>query len=436
MNNKEKYGHSIYIDVSKCNGETACLKVCPVDAIRIRQGKAKLLEAQCIDCGECVKACKSGAIIPLTNTFSDFSIFEYTIAIPSPALYTQFERFVKPKTILSSLKKTGFDEVVDITRACISVVRTMAKHIKEFKGRKPLISSFCPTCVKIIQMRYPELIENLIPVISPMELAAKEARREVSLRLGIDKSKIGVIYITPCPSKTVIISQKTDKYYSAFDGSIPVSEIYNTLCTAIQHTTKNMDSDFEFFDISGFGLNFARLGGLGFMMNCDNCINVSGVNNVLFILDEIEKGKLHNVSFVEMHGCIEACLGGPMIVENVYIARTNLQNLINYYGEIKVPVGMKDKYDSCNKIYENMFEPEIKDNFIPDIKKALEKRMERKKLLSKLPGINCGACGSPSCETFAEDVVEGEVYFSDCVIVANKILEEKLKNCEFGFPGE
>lgn len=414
----------------------ACLKVCPVEAIRIRSGKAKMLEDKCIDCGECVKTCKTGSIVPLTNTFKDFSNFDYTIAIPSLALYTQFDRHIRPKTILSSLKKTGFNEVDDITRACISVIRLMGRYVKEYKGRRPLISSFCPTCVQIIQMRYPELIENLIPIISPMELAAKEAKREASTRLGIEKEKIGVIYITPCPAKTVIISEKSEKYYSAFDGAIPIAEIYNTLYDAIHRTIKNRDDDFEFFDISGFGLNFARLGGLGFMMNCDNSITVSGISNVLYILDEIEKGKLHNVDFVEMHGCTEACLGGPMNIENIYLARTNLHNLINYYGESKLPFGRKDKYESYNLIYRKMFEPEYKDDVSIDIKKALAKRNERKKIYSELPKINCGACGSPTCETFAEDVVEGEININDCPIISNKNLEEKLKDTEFGLAGE
>ncbi|MBI5404123.1 MAG: 4Fe-4S dicluster domain-containing protein [Ignavibacteriae bacterium] len=432
----DTYKHSIYFEPTRCTGEMDCLKVCPVESIRVRNGKARMLEDKCIDCGECVKICRTGAIIPLTNTFKDFSKFEYTIVIPSLALYTQFDRHIKPKTILSSLKKTGFNEVVDITRACISVLRTIGKYVKDYKGRKPLISSFCPTCVKIIQMRYPELIENLIPVISPMGLAAKEAKREASVRLEIEESNIGVIYITPCPSKTVIISKKTEKYYSAFDGAIPVSEIYNTLYDAIQKTARSKDDDFEYFDISGFGLNFARLGGLGFMMNCDNCITVSGINNVLFILDEIEKGKLHNVDFVEMHGCTEACLGGPMNIENVYLSRTNLHNLINYYSESKIPFGKKDKYESYNLICENMFEPEFKDDISIDIKKALSKRSERKKIYSVLPKINCGACGSPTCETFAEDAVEGEVSLTDCIMLANKNLEEKLKNSEFGMAGE
>lgn len=436
LRSTEPIKHSIYFEPSKCNGDMACLKICPVEAIRIRDGKARMLEDKCIDCGECVKACKLGAIVPLTNTFKDFSRFEYTVAIPTLALYTQFDRNVRPKTILSSLKKTGFDEVKDISRACVSVVRATGKYIKEYYGRKPLISSFCPTCVKLIQVRYPELISSLVPVISPIELAAYTARKEISARLKIDKEEIGVIYITPCPSKMIFISQKTESYESSFDGAIPISEIYNTLYSAIHQLKGSLAEDIEYFDISGFGLNFARTGGLEFMMGNENCITVAGINNVLFILDEIEKGKLHNVNFVEMHACPEGCLGGPMTVENVYIARTNLLNLISYFGETRIPIGKKDEYNNDVLFNDKFFEQLPGEQVNVDIKIALNKMIEKKKFYNGLPKTNCGACGSPTCETFAEDFVNGEVKSMDCKILENERLKQIIKDNEFGNAGE
>ena len=334
------------------------------------------------------------------------------------------------------MKKTGFDEVVDISRACVSVIKATGKYIKENTGRKPLISSFCPTCVKLIQVRYPELIENLVPVMSPFELAARVARKDISARLKIQEDEIGVIYITPCPSKMIFIAQKSEDYSSSFDGAIPISEIYNTLFTAIHHIKGSHADEIEYFDISGFGLNFARTGGLEFMMDNDNCITVAGINNVLFILDEIEKGKLNNVNFVEMHACPESCLGGPMTVENVYIARTNLLNLINHFGETRIPVGKKDDYTNDKLINENIFEhiPGEKEN--NDIKSALHKMMEKKKIFAGLPKTNCGACGSPTCETFAEDCVNGEVKMLDCIVKENEMLKQRISNIEFGTQSE
>jgi hypothetical protein len=234
----------------------------------------------------------------------------------------------------------------------------------------------------------------------------------------------------------IFISQKTECYESSFDGAIPISEIYNTLYSAIHQLKGSLAEDIEYFDVSGFGLNFARTGGLEFMMGNENCITVAGINNVLFILDEIEKGKLHNVNFVEMHACPEGCLGGPMTVENVYMARTNLLNLISYFGETRIPIGKKDEYNNDVLFNDKFFEQMPGERVDVDIKVALNKMIEKKKFYHGLPKTNCGACGSPTCETFAEDFVNGEVNSIDCKILENERLKQLLKDNEFGNAGE
>jgi len=404
------------------------MRACPVEAIRVRNGKAVMLEDKCIDCGECEKVCKNNAIIPLTNTFQDFSRFKYTVAIPSLALYAQFDRNIKPNTILASLQKIGFDEVVDTTHACVTVVNTIKKYIKEYTGKKPLISAFCPTVVKLIQIRYPELVKNLIPIIAPMELAAREAKKKVSHRLGIKKEDIGVIYITPCPSKMIQISENSGKFYSDFDGAIPISEIYHTLFTAISQSEKSNFNEIEHFDINGFGLNFGRMGGIVSMMDDDRSIAVSGINDISYILDDIETGKLKNIDFVEMHGCLEGCIGGPMTVDNTYIARTKLIQILKHYGESRVAVGKKDEYANSELFYKSIYEPLPPKPIDIDLKKAITKISKRKEIISKLPNIDCGVCGSPSCKAFAEDVTQGEAEINDCVFFYIQELKKKTGN--------
>jgi len=425
--NIETYKHSIYFEPSKCNGDMACLKVCPVEAIRVRNKKARMLEEKCIDCGVCVKVCESNAIIPLTNSFTDFSKFKYTIGIPSFALYSQFERQVAPKTILSALKKIGFDEVVDITDFCVTEFRAIEKYMKENPGRKPLISTFCPTCIRLIQIKYPELLKNVIPTIPPMELAAREAKKEFSARFGVDKSEIGVIYITPCPSKMILISQNEGTFYSDFDGAIAISDIYNTLYSAINNVRKSKENELEHFEINGFGLNFANIGGLTSLLEGDNYITVSGINDVLFILEEIENGKLNDIDLVELHSCIEGCVGGSLVVENIYLAANKIKYIIERYGEKKLPVVKRDSFKAEDIYYDNIFEPLPAPLIDSDLKSAITKISERKEIYSKLPGINCGACGSPTCFTFAEDIVKGESKLNDCMYMYNNELKLKLK---------
>jgi Na+-translocating ferredoxin:NAD+ oxidoreductase RNF subunit RnfB len=425
--NIETYKHSIYFEPSKCNGDMACLKVCPVEAIRVRNKKAHMLEENCIDCGVCVKVCELNAIIPLTNSFTDFSKFKYTIGIPSLALYSQFERQVEPKTILSAMKKIGFDEVVDMTESCVTVFNGIHKYMKDNPGRKPLISTFCPTCIRLIQIKYPELLKNVIPTIPPMELGARKAKKEFSARFGVDKSEIGVIYITPCPSKMILISQNEGTFYSDFDGAIAISDIYNTLYSAINNIRKSKENELEHFEINGFGLNFANIGGLTSLLEGDNYISVSGINDVLFILEEIENGKLNDIDLVELHSCIEGCVGGSLVVENIYLAANKIKYIIERYGENKLPVSRRDSFKAEDIYYDNIFEPLPAPLIDSDLKSAITKISERKEIYSKLPGINCGACGSPTCFTFAEDIVKGDAKLNDCIYMFNDELKRKLK---------
>ena len=62
------YEHSVYLDADKCNGCTTCLKHCPTEAIRIRDGKAVINQERCIDCGECIRVCPYKAKNPLLKT--------------------------------------------------------------------------------------------------------------------------------------------------------------------------------------------------------------------------------------------------------------------------------------------------------------------------------------------------------------------------------
>lgn len=429
INNELTYYHSIFIEPSKCHGEMSCLRSCPVQAIRVRNGKAKLLDDRCIDCGECLNICNNDAIIPVTNSFNEFSKYKYTIAVPSIALYTQFGRNVHPKTILNALKNIGFDEVADITNACVSVVKALNNYIKNHHGKKPLLSSFCPTCIKLIQIQYPDLISHLIPIISPTELTAREIKKEVSKRYNLKKEEIAVVYITPCPSKMTLISHKIGEFYSDFDGAIPISDIYNILYSNIYKTkkTQNGDESVEHYDISGYGLNYARMDGLITMMDGGKYIPVAGINNVIYVLDDIERGIMKDVDLIELHSCHEGCLGGSMITENVYIARNILYELINQYSEKKLPVGRKDKYENCEVFYKNFYKPLTGSKKETDLHTAIENINVRKEIYSRLPSINCGACGSPSCITFAEDVVNGEVKENDCVFLFNNELKYKLK---------
>ena len=52
-----KFYHSVRLDPDLCMGCINCIKRCPTQAIRVRNGKARINCKYCIDCGECIRVC-------------------------------------------------------------------------------------------------------------------------------------------------------------------------------------------------------------------------------------------------------------------------------------------------------------------------------------------------------------------------------------------
>ena len=116
-----------------------------------------------------------------------------------------------------------------------------------------------------------------------------------------------------------------------------------------------------------------------------------------------------------------------MMVDNVYLARSKMLHLVNTYGEKKIAVRKKDRYEGCKLFYDSLFEQAHKGNGKGSISEEIQRIMHRKELSAKLPNINCGACGSPTCISLAEDIVKGDAKMNDCLFIFNEELKNKLK---------
>ena len=88
--NNHKFFHSVYLNEELCNGCINCIKRCPTQAIRVRNGKAVITSQFCIDCGECIRICAHHAKRSNYDRPDILSNFKYTVALPAPSLYSQF----------------------------------------------------------------------------------------------------------------------------------------------------------------------------------------------------------------------------------------------------------------------------------------------------------------------------------------------------------
>ncbi len=404
-----QYFHSVELDAELCCGCTNCLKRCPTEAIRIRNGKAHILSERCIDCGECIRICPHHAKRARTNSIDEIKPYKVKVAIPAPALFGQFNNLNDIDIVLTGLRAMGFDMIYEVSRAAELVSEATRQLIRENALKKPIISSACPAVVRLIKIRFPELCDNVMPLLAPMEIAAKMARREVIAMTGLPDEEIGVFFITPCPAKVTEINNPTNSEKSAVTGAIAISQIYPEL-------TSKMDklSVIEPIAKSGLiGVGWATSGGEAAAMLGDKYLAADGIENVIRVLEELEDEHIHGVDFIELNACSGGCVGGVLAVENPYVAQARIQNLRKY-----LPVSLNhleendmDKMKWENELTFNAESFRLSD----DIVEAIDMMEKMEEICKDLPGLDCGSCGAPTCRALAEDIVKGNAKETDCI---------------------
>jgi iron only hydrogenase large subunit-like protein len=112
------------------------------------------------------------------DTLSVMKNYEYTVALPDPALYAQVNNLDNVNILLSALKQMGFDDVYEISSSMEYISQITKEYVKENKDKWPIISSACPATVRLIQVKFPSLLEHLLPIKNPAELAAESAEKK------------------------------------------------------------------------------------------------------------------------------------------------------------------------------------------------------------------------------------------------------------------
>ena len=406
-----QYFHSVTLDSDKCRGCTNCLKGCPTEAIRVRDGKASIIKERCIDCGECIRRCPYHAKIATTDNIGVISAFQYKIALPAPALYGQFKNLDEIGTLLGGLRAMGFDAVYEVASgadvASAEMRRELAKTCKY-----PLISSACPAVVRLIQVRFPDLLEHVIDILPPVEIAARLAKEEFCRQHDVEPSQVGAFFITPCPAKMTSIRNPLGLERSNVDGAISILEVYGLLAGQM----RNPGEGYEGSRASFAGVGWANSGGESAALGCENSLAVDGVHNVIRVLEEIENNKLSDLLFFEGLACQGGCVGGALVFENAYVAKNRIRKLVENMQQNR---GKPDERSAPPKLADIRFTQPLREQPVmkldDDIETAMQMMERIEQITASLKGLDCGSCGAPTCRALAEDIVRGNATELDCI---------------------
>ena len=413
-----EFYHSVHIDVDLCKGCINCIKRCPTQAIRVQHGKAKIIKEFCIDCGECIRICPHHAKIASYDPIDVIKNYEYTVALPAPSLYGQFNNLDDVNIVLSALKLLGFNDVYEVSAAAEMISEMSRNYISEHHDKTPFISTACPSVVRLIRVRFPNLIDHLLPFVAPVDLAAQIARKKAMDDTGLPSDKIGIIFISPCPAKVTACKEPLGCDTSNVDAVVAIKDVYPLLLPLMKATAHDPE---EFATSGRIGVGWGNSGGEAGGLLTDSYLAADGIENVIRVLEDLEDRKFHNLDFIELDACNGGCVGGVLCVENPYVAQAKLKKLCKYLPISKNHIG-KTILDGAMLERKIEFEPvyRLGKNFAESI--SLMAKIDE--LCSKFPGLDCGSCGAPTCRALAEDIARGLAREGDCV----PLLKEYIYN--------
>ena len=405
------YEHSVLLDESKCTGCTTCIRHCPTEAIRIKEGRAVIKSERCIDCGECIRHCPHGAKKAVSDVLDTMKKYKWKIALPAPTLYGQFDNLDDVDIVLNGLLKIGFDQVYEVSKAAELVTAYTRLYLQTEGVKKPAISSACPVIMRIIALRFPSLEEHVIHMLPPMEIAARLAReRALKNHPELSEDDIGVCFITPCPAKVSYVKNGFAGYKSQVDKVISISDVYFPLIGVM-----NKNDRIESLSETGkIGIGWARSGGEATAIFTEGYLAADGIENVIHVLDQIENGNIPPLEFIELNACAGGCVGGVLTVQNPFIAKARLLSLRRYMPVTQNQIPLNTNYIPESFLFDEMPEYDSITRLGNNIAESMRMMADIQNFKSTLPGIDCGACGAPTCRAFAEDVIKKNACPEDC----------------------
>ena len=398
------------------------MKACPTEAIRVVGGTATIQEHRCIDCGKCHEVCPVDAIFINEDDFRMVHEFPHSVALIPAVFLGQFPEDIRVSRIYSALKDLGFRHVFEVESAASIYAHAKEQYAMENMDVRPMISSFCPAIVRLIQIKYPSLVDNIMPIKAPLDISAMYALEELKNR-GIPREEIGLFYVTPCAAKIAAVKAPIGEKRSIIDGVINMDSLFNFTYKKIKEQGKGyVMQQGRTINLSSDAILSTLTNGERRLCLAKKSYSSDGIQNVMDFLDKLENDEIEDVDFLELRACDQSCAGALLSYDNRFLcgarmyARARKAAERERNGEVpreREMDSMKDYLLSHSRV--EHVKPRSMFVLDADRGKAFEKMERINHLKARLPQIDCGLCGAPSCESFAADVVINRIGLSRCI---------------------
>lgn len=396
----------IKIDHKLCTQSYACVRACPVKAISARSdGKPVVNHERCIGCGNCLFVCGSNAVShysDLDHTIELLASEHKVAAIVDPTISGEFPDIQDYRKFVEMIRKLGFEYVSEVSFGVDLVARKYKELLENFKGKYYLAAN-CPSLVAYVEKFYPELTDNLAPIVSPMTATAKVVRKS----FGKD---VKVVCFGPC------LSAKYDAKIMKDDGKVDAVLTFKELRMLFEKfDIKEGKVEYSDFDppIGNLGSLYPLPSGIIYASGVSSdllkgsVISASGKENMLQAVKEFSQ----NTEVIKKHFSLffdQGCLMGPgtsdrahkFLRRSMVVAYSN-KRLKDFDPESweKSMIEFADLDFSRRFIKDDQRLPVPSNDRIEEILKSLGKELEERS--------SCNTCGHQSCREFAISISQG-----------------------------
>jgi len=412
----------IKLDEEKCDSCYKCLRTCPTKAIAF-QGHKKIIDEKCIKCGRCQTSCEKDVInivTPFEEVKKQINSDRQVIVSLAPSYIGSFD-MKHPNQIATGLRKLNFD-VIEETAIGAEIVSKRYESIIESHKMENIITTCCPSASLLIESHFPNLIEHMLPIVSPMIAHGRFIKSRYKDAF--------VVFIGPCFAKIA----EAEEVSEGVDAVITFKELSEWF---EEEGIILSELDESTFDL--YGSKRGKIFPVNLNLNYDSkekqyrYIRVSGIDECTNILSEISNDKIKDCC-VEINICDGSCMNGPEMPQN---------GLGQYERELRLKNYVESHNENKNYIEITGNEVNVERKFTD--KRVIDKKPEGKELAkimmlmgkySILDETNCGACGFETCKDKATAIYNDRAKSDDCLIYlrnkAESINETLIKNSPNG----
>lgn len=425
----ETFHHALKFQYDLCIGCAHCTGVCPTGAIHISNGHPVLSPNRCIDCGRCYNICPANAIYIEQDDFKTIYNYKCPVILLPSMFSAQFPERINQRAILSAIYHLGFKYVYEVEKSVDVLLESIKEKIGDKTRDKPIISSFCPAIVRLIQVKFPSLVDNLLLTKPPLDLTALYIRKVLETR-GFSQEDIGIFYVAPCPSKIAAIKSPVGEDKSPIDGVINMNYLYNKVFRTIKEGIyKLREDEFDFHPISKNSLMWTLTGGEIHDINMGRNLAIDEIHNVSEFLEKLENEDIKDIDYLELRACDESCAGGILCAGNRFFVTERQKKRAAAHPE-KVSASENNLLNYADYLKQNIMvgkvQPRSMDKLDDNLSVAMRKMKKVFEINHDLPQADCHLCGYQTCKTFAEAIVNGEAKIQQCTFV-QRILEQTDK---------